>query len=141
MAAIRFDCFPLDLGLAKHNFSSHTIKVALTNTKPDAESDTGFADITELSAGNGYTAGGLTLAGLVWALDGKVARLTADDAAFEADGGALGPFRWLVVYNDTTSGKPLLVAWDYGSERTLLDGERLAIDFDAITRVLGIAAA
>lgn len=141
MAAVRFACFPLDLGLAKHNFSSHTIKVALTNTKPDAEDDAGFADIAELSAGNGYTAGGLTLAGLVWALDGTVARLTADDAEFEADGGAIGPFRWLVVYNDTTSGKPLLIAWDYGSELTLLAGDSLPIDFDAISRVLSVAVA
>jgi hypothetical protein len=141
MAAVRFACFPLDLGLAKHNFSAHTIKVALTNTKPDAEDDTGFADIAELSAGNGYAAGGLTLAGLAWALDGVIARLTADDAEFEADGGAIGPFRWLVVYNDTASGDPLIVAWDYGSELTLSDGDSFPIDFDAISRVLAISVA
>ena len=55
----KFDDFVEQLGLAKHDCSAagHVFKCALTNTTPVA-TNTIFANITEIGAGNGYTAGG-----------------------------------------------------------------------------------
>ena len=44
------------IGKAVHNWGSHTVKVALTNSAPSA-SNTILADITQISASGGYTAG------------------------------------------------------------------------------------
>src|SRR5215468_2501912 len=49
--------FSEQLHRAKHDFGSHVFKIALTNTAP-AQTHTGLAEITEISPGNGYTAGG-----------------------------------------------------------------------------------
>ena len=54
------------LGLSQANglidLSSDTLAVALSNTAPDDAADDQFADITEIAAGNGYTAGGFDMA-------------------------------------------------------------------------------
>ena len=40
------------------DLDSDTLKVALTNTAPNAATHEVLADITEISGGNGYTSGG-----------------------------------------------------------------------------------
>jgi hypothetical protein len=49
--------FVEQLGLEQHQLNTDTIRMALTNSAPSA-TDTTFSAITEISAGNGYTAGG-----------------------------------------------------------------------------------
>ena len=48
-----------------------------------------------------------------------------------ASGGSVGPFRYVVIYNDTPAGDPLVAYYDYSSSITLLDGETLTVDFGA----------
>ena len=60
MAAFnKFQAFPEHLCEGVHNFASHTLKTMLTNVAPVATNSV-KADLTEISAGNGYTAGGNT---------------------------------------------------------------------------------
>ena len=59
MAAFnKFNCFVGDVGLQLHNLNTDTLKVMLTNTTPVA-TNTIKTNLTEISAGNGYTAGGV----------------------------------------------------------------------------------
>ena len=67
----KFNQTAKDLVDAKHNFSSHTFKVMLTNTAPTAANAI-KADITEISAGNGYTAGGNACSVSVAAVDNTI---------------------------------------------------------------------
>ena len=55
--------------------------------------------------------------------------------------GAVGPFRYVVVYDDTpTSPADPLVCWyDYASEISLATGETLTLDFDGTSGALTIA--
>lgn len=53
----KFNPFVADIAAAKHDFTSHTYKAMLTNTSPVATNGV-KADLTEISSGNGYTAGG-----------------------------------------------------------------------------------
>lgn len=129
------DDFSEQLGKAVHNFASHTIKVALSNTAPSA-SNTILSDITQISSGGGYTAGaggGYALDSLTYSETSGVATLTATDETIVATGASVGPFRYLVFYNDSaTSPADALIGWlDYGSALTLADGESLLIDFGA----------
>jgi hypothetical protein len=63
----------------------------------------------------------------------------ADPATWTATGGTIGPFRYAVLYNDTTASKNLIAWWDYGTSITLSAGDTFAVDFDPTTGVLTIA--
>lgn len=119
------------LNKAVHNWSSHTFKAMLTNSAPVA-TNTIAANLTEISAGNGYTAGGMTLDTVTLSETTGTAKVTIADEVLTASGGSIGPFRYVAVYNDTaTSPADALVMWyDYGSSITLASGESLTIDFD-----------
>jgi hypothetical protein len=141
MAAFnKFQNFVEDIGKAVHNFSSHTLKMALTNTAPNA-TDTVLANITQISATGGYSSGGYTLDSVTWAETSGTAKLTIADEVITASGGSVGPFRYLVLYNDTpTSPADPLIGWyDYGSNLTLADTETLTVDFDGSNGVFTLA--
>lgn len=141
MAAFnKFQDFVEQLGKGVHNFSSNTLKVALTNSAP-VNTNTVLADITQISATGGYSAGGYTLDSVVWAEASGTAKLTIADEVITASGGSVGPFRYVVLYNDTPSSPadPLIGWYDYGSSITLADGETFTLDFDGSAGVLTIA--
>ena len=56
----KFQDYTEQLNKAVHNWSTHTFKEGLTNTAPIA-TNTIYSNLTEISAGNGYSAGGMTL--------------------------------------------------------------------------------
>jgi hypothetical protein len=135
----KFNVFTSDLVSGAHNFSSNTFKVMLTNTAP-VSTNTVKSNLTEISAGNGYTAGGNTTA-MTTSTSGGTAKVTAADTIFTASGGAIGPFRYAVLYNDTQTSpaKPLVAWWDYGSSISLNDTETLTVDFDNTNGIFTIA--
>jgi hypothetical protein len=140
MAAFnKFNSFVEALAEKVHNLGSDTLKVMLTNTAPVA-TNTIKANLTEIAAGNGYTAGGNTASVTSSAqTSGTYKLVLGDPATWTASGGSIGPFRYAVLYNDTATDKNLIGFYDYGSEVTLADGESFAVDFDPTTGVLTIA--
>src|ERR1043165_5870803 len=99
VAFTKFNQFVVDLGLKVHNLDTDVLKIMLTNTAPVA-TNTVKANLTEISAGNGYTAGGFDAQG-VWSGSGGTATLTCTNVVVTASGGSIGPFRYAVLYNDT----------------------------------------
>ena len=122
--------FVEQLGLAKHNLNTDTQKVLLTNTAPTA-ANTVKADLTEISAGNGYTAGGEDTQN-TWAESAGTGTLTGTKVVWTASGGTIGPFRYVDIYNDTQTSPadPLIGWWDYGSAITLQIGETFSVKFN-----------
>jgi DUF4097 and DUF4098 domain-containing protein YvlB len=120
------------LNKAVHNWSSHTFKGAATNTAP-VNTNTVFANLTEISAGNGYSAGGMTLDTVTLSETSGTAKVTIADEVLTASGGSIGPLRYVSIYNDTPTSPadPLVAFYDYGSSITLAAGESFTIDFDA----------
>ena len=98
------------------NLSSDTFKVMLSNTTPVATNNV-KTDITEISAGNGYTAGGATTT-VALSNSSGTETVTATPVTFTATGaGSIGPFQYAVVYDSTTN---YLIGWfNYGSAVTL----------------------
>lgn len=135
----KFNQFTDDLIGGVHNFDSHTYKVMLTNTAPVATNSV-KANLTEISAGNGYTAGG-TATTISTSTSSGTSKVTGTDVVFTAAGGSIGPFRYAVLYNDTPTSPadPLVGFWDYGSSITLADTETLTVDFDATNGILTVA--
>lgn len=131
-AFVKYEHFVEDLANKIHDIfgTTDTLKVALTNTAPNAATHAVRADITELSTANGYTSGGADTQNDSTRTGGTVT-VTGVDIVFTASGGSIGPFRYAVLYNDTPSGDPLIGYWDYGSAVTLLDTETFTVDFGA----------
>lgn len=120
-----------------HNMGSDTLKNLLTNTAPIAANSV-KADLTEIAAGNGYTAGGTQASQSSSAQTAGTYKLVLADVVFTASGGTIGPFRYTDLYNDTpTSPADPLIGWyDYGSNITLNAGETFTVDYDATNGVL-----
>jgi len=127
--AVKFESFVEALGEEVHNFESDTLKVALTNSAPTAGTDTQLSDITQISAGNGYTTGGATVGSVTYTESSGTATLDGDDVTFTASGGAIAQFRYAVLYNDTASNDELICYWDNGSAVDLSDTETFTISF------------
>lgn len=138
MAAFqKFNAFVEHVGQKVHNLNADSLKVMLCNTAPVAGNSV-KADLTEIAAGNGYTAGGTVAATPAYSQTAGVGKLTATDVVFLAAGGNIGPFRYAVLYNDTPTSPadPLIGFWDYGSAITLLTGETFTVDFDGAAGIL-----
>lgn len=136
----KYNVFVEDLAEKVHNLGADTLKVALSNTAPNAGTHGGLADISEISAGNGYTAGGNSASVTSSSqTSGTYKLVLGDPATWSASGGSIGPFRYAVLYNDTSTGDRLIGWWDYGTSITLADGESFTVDFDPSSGVLTIA--
>jgi hypothetical protein len=110
----------------------------LTNTAPVA-TNTVKANLTDITAANGYTAGGTAAATNNFANTSGTSKLTADNVVFTASGGSIGPFRYAVLYNDTSTSDSLIGWFDYGSSITLADTETFTVAWDGTNGILTIA--
>jgi hypothetical protein len=139
VAFSKINQFVQDLANKKHDLSADTFKVMLTNVAPVATNAV-KADITDIAAANGYTAGGTAAVITSSTQTSGTEKWILADVVFTATG-AFGPFRYAVLYNDTQASpvKPLIAWWDYGSAVTPANGDTFTVDFDASAGVLTIA--
>jgi hypothetical protein len=134
-----FNQYVEDLGSGVHNLSTDTLKIYLTNTAPVATNEI-KSEIAEITAENGYPSGGVDVTNTFSQVSGT-ATLDGTDVVFTASGGSFGPFRYLVLYNDTpTSPLDPLIGWyDYGSSVSVNDGETLT--YSITTNIMTITIA
>lgn len=130
-----FQDFKEQLGKGVHDLSTHDIKVVLAAAaNAPVNTNTVLANITQISNGGGYTGGaggGIVLTGESYTETTGTGTFThTDPFVITASGGSIGPFRYLIYYNNTaTSPADALIGWlDYGSDVTLADTETLSID-------------
>ena len=125
----KFQDFVEALGLGEHNLNTDTLKIYLSNAAPSASADADKADLAEITNENGYTAP-VDIEN-TWSESGGTGTLAGTDKTITADSGTVGPFRYVVLYNDDHASDGLIGWWDYGSEVTLQDGESFTTDFGA----------
>jgi len=133
----KFNCFVADLGLKLHNLNTDTLKVLLTNVAPVATNAV-VGDLTDISAGNGYSAGGPSVGSTAFSQTSGTAKLTGSNVVVTATG-AVGPFRYAALYNYTASGKNLIGWLDYGSSITLANTDTFTITWDPTNGILTVA--
>jgi hypothetical protein len=104
------------------------LKVMLTAVAPVATNSL-KADLTEIAAGNGYTAGGEVVPNPNGVRASGTLTISGDRVTFTFTGDAT-PFRYAALYDDTATGDPLIGWWDYGSTITPHNGDTLDIDFN-----------
>jgi hypothetical protein len=137
----KFNAFVEHLAEGVHNFSSDstcTITVALcAAANAPVAGNSVLADLTQASYTNcssrvmsvsssGQTSG--------------TYKLVLADLTLTASSGTVGPFRYVVIYNDdpTSPADPLIGWYDYGSDVTLQDTETFTIDADPTNGVIQI---
>lgn len=102
---IMFDSAKEYIGDGTIDMDDNTFKVLLTTNSytPNIATHTVKTDVTnELSTGNGYTAGGATLASVTWTHSGSTTKFDSADPVWTASGGSIGPFRRAVIYRSGT---------------------------------------
>ena len=111
------------------NCGTDQFVVALCATaNAPVNTNTILADLTQISYTN------LSSRNLTTAASAQTAgtyKLDFNDLVLTAGGGAVAAFQYVVIYDDTPAGDPLVCWFDYGSALTLADGETLTLTFHA----------
>jgi len=121
-----FNSFKEALSEKVHNLGSDQLRIALTNSAP-LTSNTVLANITEITYTNLSTRSVTTISS---SQTSGTYKLDLTDLVLTSTGGSTGPFRYIVLYNDTAASDELIYFIDYGSSITLAAGESLTINFD-----------
>jgi hypothetical protein len=146
MAAFnKINGFVENLAEKVHNLQSDAITVALSNTAPGSETTppTGstaaaiLANVTQISYTN-LSSRVITIT--TSAQSSGTYSLIGSDLVLTASG-AVGPFRYIYIYNDTPTSPadPLIGYYDYGSSISLASGETFTLDLDNVNGILQIA--
>lgn len=125
-------------------WTTDTIKATLHGSAytPNQATDEFFSAVTnELATGNGYTAGGVTLASKSVTLTGLAVALKAAASVWTAAGGPIGPARFAVLRKDTGSAatSPVLGWVDFGADASAT-GATFTITWDAVNGALQLTA-
>lgn len=133
----KFQPFVEKLAEKAHNLGSDQLVVALCAAANAPVNTNGvLADLTQISYTNCSSRNITTSAS---AQSSGTYKLTLTDLVLTASGGTVGPFRYVVIYNDTATNDELVGFYDYGSDITLAAGETFTIDFDGSNGALTIA--
>lgn len=133
----KFNSFVEALSEKVHNLGSDVLTVALTAAvNAPVVTNTVLANLTQIAYTNCSTRVITTTSS---AQTSGTYKLVLTDLVLTASGGSVGPFRYVVIYNDTALNDELIGWYDYGSEITLAATETLTIDFDGTNGVLTLA--
>lgn len=116
------------------DLSGNGLTLALTNTAHNAAWDE-LADLTQVS----YT----NLSSRVCTVSSSsqtsgTYKLVLADLTLTASG-AVGPFQYVYLYDDNSTGDKLIGYYDYGSAITMASGDTVVMNFDGSNGVLTIA--
>lgn len=138
MAAFnKFDQFVEDMAKGVHNLSTGTLAIALTAAaNAPIAANSVLADLTQISYTN-CSSRVLTVTSAEQVAG--VLSLILADLTLTASGGSVGPFRYVVLYNDTPAGDPLIGFWDIGFDVTLADTDAYDLDFDGVNGALQVS--
>jgi hypothetical protein len=128
----KFNITVADVFNKVHNFGADAFKIMLSNVAPVAANAV-KADITEIAAGNGYTAGGAALTLTSSSQSGGLYKyiVTVAVPAWTASG-PMATFRYLVLYNSTPVNGNLIGWWDYGSAVAMVATNTFTITVDPV---------
>jgi len=129
----KFNTFVADIANKVHNLGSDQLTVALTDTLP-VNTNTVLANITQISYTN---LGSRSITTTSSTQSSGTYKLILSDLTIAASG-TVAQFRYVVIYNSTASGGPLIAWYDIGSETNLTSGTSLVLDFDGTNGLLSI---
>lgn len=128
----KFNTFVADAANKKHNLGADTLTIALSATAPTAANAV-LTDITQITS---YANLSSRIVGVISSTQSSgLYKLICSNMTLTASG-AVPTFRYVVLYNSTAAGGPLIAWWDYLSSVTMGAADTFAIQFDATNGVL-----
>lgn len=136
----KFQQFVEDLAHKEHDFSVDVFKVMLSLVAPVATNSI-RGNLTEISAGDGYTTGGETPSVTSSGHTTGTYKLVLADVVWTASAGTFADFRYASLYNDSTTAPAdaLIGFHDYGSTVDLGAGETFTWDASPSNGILTLA--
>lgn len=140
----KYNTFVKDIASGVHQLqtgTTHVLRVALSNTAPNAATHTVLANVTELTTAGGYTAGGISVGTITGAETTGTFKLTGGTDPVWTGTGSGFTARYAILYNDTPTSPadPLIGYWDYGSSQAVAAGETFTVDLDQTNGILTLA--
>lgn len=134
----KFNAFVADINNKVHNLGSDQLTVALTAAAHAPVATNGvLANLTEISYTN-CSSRNVTLTSS--AQSSGTYKLVVQQLTLTAGGGGdIAPFRYVILYNSTAGGGPLIAWWDYGADVTVHSGETFLCGFDTSNGVFQLA--
>lgn len=130
----KIDSFIENLAEGLINLAGTGLTIALTNTAHTSTWDE-LADLTQISYTN-LSSRVLTVSSS--SQTSGTYKLVLSDLTLTASG-SVGPFQYVYIYDDNSTGDKLICYYDYGSSITMNSGETFTIDFDGSAGVLTLA--
>lgn len=114
------------------NFASDAFNLVLSAALPSATSSIySVSNVGEISGGNGYTQGtGLPIVTPVFTPSGGISTLTGTVNPLTA-AGPIGPFQYVILYDNTAGAKPLLGWWDNGTPITMANTDTFQVTWSS----------
>jgi len=132
---VKIHSFVEALAEKKIDLSGAELTIALTNTAHTSTWDE-LVDLTEISYTN--CSSRVVTVSASSQTTGTY-KLVLTDLVLTASG-AVGPFRYVYLYDDGSTGDKLIAYWDYGESITLNNsGDKFTVNFDGSAGVLTIA--
>lgn len=130
------DVFSEDMANKIHDLNSDTFRLALSNTAPVLGTTFLLSNVTQIANGNGYTtaADGAGMATtLSFSRTGQTTTVSGTQAVWTATG-AVGPFRYVIWWNDTptTPLNPVMGWIDHGSSITMANTDTYTVPAGAL---------
>lgn len=129
----KIDSFVENLAKKLIDLSGAGLTVALTNTAHTSTWDE-LADLTQISYTN-CSSRVITVSSATQT--SGTFKLVLADLTLTASG-TVGPFRYVYIYDDSSTGDKLIGYYDYGSSITLASGDTFVINFDGTSGALTI---
>lgn len=117
-----------------HNFSTNTLKLMLTNVEP-VNTYSAISSISEIAAGGGYVAGGMTITTTSSTQTAGVYRLILEDHVLTATG-TIAEWQYAVLYNETAAGDPPILWYTYATPVNMVATNTFLFDFDGTAGAL-----
>lgn len=130
----KFHSFVEALAEKKHNLGSDTLTLFLTDTAPVA-TNTVLANITQISYTN---LSPRVVSVATSAQTNGTYQLRVSPLTLTATGGAVQPFRYVGLYNDTATNDELIGWYDHGELVSMVDGDVFLVDFSESVSLLEI---
>lgn len=130
----KVNAFVENLAEKKIDLSGASLTIALTNTA-HTSTWSQLSDLTQISYTN-CSSRVITVTSS--AQTSGTYKLVLQDLVLTASG-TVGPFRYVYIYDDGSTGDLLIGYYDYGSSVTLASGDTFTINFDDSNGVLTIA--
>ena len=131
---VKINSFVKNLAEQKINLAGTGLTVALTNTAHTATWDE-LADLTQVSYTN-LSSRVLTVT--TSEQTSGTYKLVLEDLVLTASG-EVGPFRYVYVYDDASTGDKLIAYYDVGEAITMQDGFSFTVNFDGSAGFLTLA--